>query len=159
MAAPGIQISRLRGVLDAEALGARKLSLTIQGCVLRLGEAALDRLLPPEKSPARLERVTNGRLELRGAWKGLAFTLEVVPQATPQGLARLEIWSVRAAGILPIPDFVIRMLLQKAVRPGVTLRGSRTLEIDLAALLRPLGIHLAPLRAVRAANGVLELEF
>jgi hypothetical protein len=163
MPPPAVALSGLRASLDEQALLRREFRFTIQGGTLRLSVEALNHLLPPS-TPLRIVRVSGGRLSMRTSFTAVGGVAEVVPRVTPRGRLRLEIVAFQAAGFLPIPVSWVVAAIRKFAPPvaGMYYEGEG-LEFDLAelllSLLAPAEIHLAPLRNVRAGEGVAELQF
>ena len=160
----GLELSRLRATVDIEALAERQVRLHLEGGLLRLSQDALARMIPPDK-PVAIHRVTEGRIVIGGRFQYRGLTLpgeaEIAPRAGADGRAHLSVVSIRAAGFIPIPASAAIWLLRNLARPrpGIRFGEGDQVEIDLAELARPAGIFLPPLQAVRAAEGVLELEF
>jgi hypothetical protein len=160
---PALEISGVAGELDAAALGRRRVALRVTAGVLRLSEAGLALLLPPAL-PLKLERIADGRVLLRGRVRvpviGDVDALAEIRPRLAGGRIRLEVVAVRA-GMLPVPPSAIGFLLRGRLpdKPGLSLGEGDTLEIDLAAVLAPLGIELPVPSALGVTGGMIELNF
>ncbi|HTE17136.1 MAG TPA: hypothetical protein VK689_02010 [Armatimonadota bacterium] len=160
----GIELSGLRATVGTDALAERQVRLQVEGGLLRLSPRGLTLLLPPG-TPVAIHRIIPGRLLLRGSvdllGMAVGFDAEVAPGATSDGRVRLQVVAVRAAGFLPVPvPAVIRILRTKLSHlPGIRFTAEDRMEIDLAEILRPLGVFLPPLKSAHARDGVAELEF
>lgn len=158
MAVRGLELSGLRLTTSAAALLEKKPRLDIEHFVLRLSRAAVEALLPPGTPVKRVERLGGGAILLAVETRGLRATVEVRPGASREGRLRLEVVSVKA-GIFPIPAMVWTAALRSAVprRPGLLLTAENRIEVDLRVILRRRGVEIAPFRAVRVGEDVLEL--
>ena len=164
MPAQGLELTRLRATVDMAALAERQVRLHVEGGLLRLTQAGLTKLLPPG-FPLSVRGISQGRILLNGRFEVLGIMVgadaEVVPTTTSQGRLRLEVVSVRAGGFLTVPKPVVIWAIRSKLpnRPGIRIDEADRLEIDAAVVLQPLGVTFPPLRAVHAADGVLEVEF
>src|SRR5947209_7640945 len=159
MPPPGIRISGLRGCLSDEALLERRLDLALDGGVLRATEAGLRRLIPPG-GRLSLEQISAASIRLRVSSTLVSAAAEIRPLVGENGFLGMEILSARAAGI-PVPIGLVAAALREAMpqQPWLHARGGTRWDVDVAAVLQPLGLGLPPLSAVRLEDGALELEF
>jgi len=166
MAALGVEVVRVRGAVDVEGLANRQVRLRLESGLLRLSDVGLRWLLPPG-TPVRIERIRGGRLfasaQHRLGFFDVTAMIEVRPVVSSRGRIRLEPVSFTAAGV-SLGAGTLRMLLgairDRLNKPGLYLTGENVLEIDLAEILwKVAGVEMPPLKAVRAGDGVAELEF
>lgn len=159
MTLPAVQVSSLCARIDEEALLQQRLSLVVDGGVLRVSEAALRRVLPPE-APVLLDKLTPFGLVLRVEHELTTILAEVRLFASPTGGLGLDLTAVRT-DLLSLPASLVTALLSEFLPAQPWLRrgpGTRW-EVDLAGMLRPYGVELPPLAGVRTGAGVVELEF
>ena len=160
----GLELSGLRATVETEALAERQVRLHVESGLLRLSPHGLTLLLPPG-TPVAIRRVIPGRLLLHGSvdYRGNRLTgdAEVVPRVTTRGRIRLEVVSFRALGFIPVPIAGVTWFLRTRLsgKLGVHFGEGDHLEIDLAEILRTIGVDLPPLKAAHAGDGVAELEF
>lgn len=164
-----VAISNLRVTLDEQALLQKRVRLRIEGITLRVSQEAALRM-PLAGGKVHLERFTGGVIRFNTTFTPIGATGELRLSATQQGRAQLELLTVRAAGLLPLPrglvvTEILRQMQSQGIR-GVTRTSDTVLEIDpsqavasvLAKQAPNVEVTVAPLKALRAGEGVLELE-
>lgn len=158
MAAP-IRITGVRAEIDAAALARREVRARLEALAVRLSPEGITALLPPG-TPLTIYGINAGRLQARGAFKGIPFDLDILPEATPTGRLRLRFTGMRLGGFLPLPAETILSAVFAALRfgPGVHVVEGRMLEIDLRELLARLNIEAAPVDRVGLSPGSAELH-
>jgi len=155
MALPAIQVAGLTATVDAEELAERRLRLHIRSGVLMLSEFGLARLLPPSL-PLQVDRIAPARLLLRVDFRGRIMSVEVRPRLLSTGRIRLELGGL--VGLFaPVLIGLFRERL--AGKPGLDVGEDNQLELDLAEILRPLGIYLPPPTGLQLADGYLQILF
>ena len=173
MSGSAVELSGLRAVIDPEALAERRLSVALEGAVIRLAGPAIAHAAPALARaaglPIALERIQDGSLFGQVNFKGLKFTAEVRPVVTPEGSVRLEMRNVRAVGFIPLPPTLAMSAIRAGLAdlPGLT-PGEDYLELDPAVFVRAklaqitgerVSVSLPPVRNVRAEADMLEIEF
>ena len=162
MPAQGLELTRLRATVDTAALAERQVRLHVESGILRISREALAVLLFRKVA---VQRIADGRITLHGTFPIGGFQVgadaDVVPRITANGRLWVEVVSVRAGGFFPVPLAVVALGLRMAIgeRLGLHFDEANRLLVDLAEIVRPAGILLPPPRTVRAADGVLEVEF
>lgn len=138
----GVRLEGVRAEVDAAALAERRLGLRIEAGSL-LVPAALVPFLVPD-GPVRLTGIGHGLLLARYVGPPLPADLEVRPALRKDGWIRMELTSVRAAGLLPVPrGMVLGAVAERlAGRPGVRIGEGGHPEVCLDELLAPLGVRL-----------------
>lgn len=159
MPIPAFQIRRLSGRLDEAALLDRRLRLVIYTGILQGSEQGLRSVIPAD-APVGLERITPAGLVLRVNLKLFSALAEVRLFVGTQGRLGLDLVAVRTE-LLPIPTSLATAALREFLpaQPWLHPQPGTGWEVDLAGLVRPFGVDLPPLQAVRPGAGMLELEF
>jgi len=166
MALPAIEIRDVRARLDAESLVRRQPQVVVDAVILRLSERGLTLVLPPG-APLAVDRITQDRVLFRVNIRGVEGIVHAQPRVTPSGRLRVELVSVRALFLpfFPVPLSLVGEMIGRFLprKPGLFLGEGNQIEIDLAVVLREgaglEALHLPPLRAVGAGDGVVELRF
>ena len=164
-----VAISHLRVLVDEESLIARKPRVTIEGLYLSVSEDAMS-VVKLANGKVQIERLTGGVIRFSTSLTPIGAMGELRPSVGPNGAIRLELVSLRAAGLVPLPKSVVLHFAQREVTTrgirGVTFPGESVIEIDpnevlafaLAQQAPGVEVKLAPLQALRAGEGVLELQ-
>lgn len=163
-----VAISNLRVRLDEHSLIAKKPRVLVEGLTLRVSQESLS-ALPLADGKAQIERLTGGIIRFSASMPPMGATGELRPSAAPNGRARFELVTLRAAGLLPLPKSMalgfIHLAVERMRMPGVYFPGNNLIEIDLAVVIAHVAaqqapgveIRIGPLQALRAGEGVLEL--
>lgn len=163
-----VAISNLRVSVDEHSLATGTPRVTVEGVTVRVSQEALALLVPPDK-PVRIERLTGGVIRFSTSFTPVGATGELRLSASPGGRARVELATLRAAGFFPLPKSVVMMFIrgeiEKQRMPGIYFPGENLIEIDLPVVIAHAAaqkgpgveIRVAPLQALRAGEGVLEL--
>ncbi len=154
-----LEIRSLRGGIATAGPGGGSPQVSVDHAVLLVRLAGLQALIPSE-APIKIVEMDDGLLQLsfqHGVVRGL---LRLRPLVTAAGTLGLELRSASAWG-LPVPHAMVETQLRRALadKPGVTLTPGAPPAIDLATIVRPMGIRLPPLTRVAVRTGELECEF
>jgi hypothetical protein len=155
---PTLLIRSLRAEIPVPPSGCGA-SLRVDGAVIRIPTAMLAQFIP-EGLPLEVIGINADRIQARSSWGGLAFDLDIRPQAAANGRLQLRFTALRAGGILPLPaETVIGTLLSLRMSrtPGVLVIEGRLLELDLREISAEAGIHLPGLTRAGLGPGYLEL--
>jgi hypothetical protein len=164
-----VAVSNLTLTLDEHSLVARRPRLTIERVRLCISQEAIARLTPAD-APGRVLKLTAGVIRFSTQLTSIGGQGEIRPSATKDGRLRLELVSFRAAGLLPLPTSAVLWAIKQRVEgmrlPGVSFGAGGQPEIDLAQLIPHLAaqqspgmeIRIGPVQAVKAGEGVLELQ-
>jgi hypothetical protein len=146
-----LKVMGLRATLVPEELLRREARLRIEAGRLYLSEQGLALLLPPGV-PLKLERISPGVLHVRVGSGLLSASAEIRPTVIGDGLLGLDIGGLVGLFLPFIRDRV-------EGKPGIRGLAGNRMVIDLAEIVALIGIDVPPLKAARAGDGIVELEF
>lgn len=166
MSSPGFEIRSFAGLVALPQSPETPAEIEIDRLLARVSASAIEtavrgaRDLPVELSSARLRA---GAIEFGGNWGVIPFQAIVTFAATREGLLRVELASLKAASILPIPVSLLGGIFEKLNgKPGVVRVKDGSVDFDLGAALRQAGVPLRrmpPLAAVQSGPGWMELAY